>query len=109
MRRRQEKELEQMLAFEVKMEEIQNEMKRKNDREKQAEEARIRAKQKRQRQMAEERRIRELRRKAQEDAEEELRNQVQEEMFQKDMKLLAEKKRQDRKNKIQARINDEER
>ncbi|GMI10266.1 hypothetical protein TrLO_g6752 [Triparma laevis f. longispina] len=109
MRRRQEKELEQMLAFEVKMNEIQEEMKRKSDKETRAEEKRIRDKIKRQRQMAEDRRVRELRRKAQEDAEEEMRNQMQEEMFQRDMKLLAEKKRNDRKSKIQARINDEER
>ena len=32
-----------------------------------------------------------------------------EEMFQRDMKILAEKKKQDRKNRIQARISDEER
>ncbi len=109
MRRRQEKELEQMLQFEVKMNEIQEEMKRKADKEKRQEEKRIRDKEKRMRQMAEDRRIRELRRKAQEDAEEEMRRQVQEEMFQRDMKLLAQKKRADRKAKVQARINDEER
>jgi len=109
MRRRQEKELEQMLQFEVKMGEIQSEMKRKADKEQRAEEKRIRDKEKRQRQMAEERRIRELRRKAEEDAEEERQQAMAEEMFQRDMKILAEKKKQDRKNRIQARINDEER
>ena len=109
MRRRQEKELEQMLQFEVKMNDIQEEMKRKADKEKRLEEKRIRDKEKRARAMAEERRVRELRRKAQEDAEEEMQKQKAEERFQKDMELLAERKRQERKNKIQARINDEER
>ena len=109
MRRRQEKELEQMLQFEVKMNEIQEEQKRKTDKEQRNEEKRIRDKEKRLRAMAEERRVRELRRKAQEDAEEELRRQVQEEMFQKDMSILAVKKRAERKAKVQARINDEER
>jgi hypothetical protein len=109
MRRRQEKELEQMLQFEVKMSEIAEDQKRKADKETRMEEKRIRDKEKRLRMMAEERRIRELRRKAQEDAEEEMRRQVQEEMFQRDMSILAEKKRNDRKAKVQARINDEER
>ncbi|GMI36071.1 hypothetical protein TeGR_g10542 [Tetraparma gracilis] len=109
MRRRQEKELEQMLQFEVKMNDIQEEMKRKTEKEKRAEEKRIRDKEKRLRAMAEERRIRELRRKAAEDAEEEMRREMQEEMFQRDMTTLAEKKRNDRKAKVQGRINDEER
>ena len=70
-----------MLAFEVKMNDIQEEMKNKTDKENRAEEKRIREKVKRQRQQAEDRRIRELRRKAQEDAEEEMQNQVQVEML----------------------------
>jgi len=59
--------------------------------------------------MAETRRLRELRRSAAEDAEESMQQQLAEEMFQRDMKILQEKKRQERKNRIQSRINDEER
>ena len=109
MRRRQEKELEQMLQFEVKMANIQEEMKRKTEKEQAMEEKRKRDKEKRLRTMAETRRLRELRRKAAEDADEEMQHQLAEEMFQRDMKILEEKKRQDRKNRVQARINDEER
>ena len=109
MRRRQEKELEQMLGFEVKMNDIAEEQKKKADKEVRMQEKRVRDKEKRLRAMAEDRRVRELRRQASEDAEEELRRQVQEEMFQRDMTILQTKKREERKAKVQARIHDEER
>eukprot|EP00636_Phaeomonas_parva_P014883 CAMPEP_0118865890 /NCGR_PEP_ID=MMETSP1163-20130328/9997_1 /TAXON_ID=124430 /ORGANISM="Phaeomonas parva, Strain CCMP2877" /LENGTH=629 /DNA_ID=CAMNT_0006800157 /DNA_START=253 /DNA_END=2142 /DNA_ORIENTATION=+ len=109
MRRRQEKELEQMLQFETKMGEVEEEMNRRAEKQKQKEDARQRAKQKRMREMAAERYKRDLRRKAQEDAEEEQRARLAAEYFRKEQERIDEEKAQEKRNKKLARLRDEER
>jgi len=109
MRRRQEKEIEQMLQFEIKMSEIQKERDRRMEIEKQKEEKRKREKEKRMREIAEERRLKELRRKAMEDAEEELRQEQARAMYQKEKQLQAEREAKEKAQRIEARNREEER
>lgn len=109
MRKRQEKELEQMLNFEMKMQEIQEERDRRTEEEKRREEARKRAKEKRARELTEERRTRELKKKAMEDAEEERRLEVARQMFERERALRIERERKERFAKIEARNREEER
>lgn len=109
MRKRQEKDLEQMLSFEMKMSEIQEERDRRTEEEKRREEARKRAKEKRGRELAEERRTRELKKKAMEDAEEERRLEVARSMFEREKALRMERERKERFAKIEARNREEER
>merc|ERR1719171_22648 len=109
MRKRQEKELEQMLGFEMKMQEIQEERDRRAEEEKRREEARKRAKEKRAREITEERRMKELKKKAMEDAEEERRLEVARQMFERERALRIERERKERFAKIEARNREEER
>ena len=109
MRKRQEKELEQMLGFEMKMQEIQEERDRRGEEEKRREEARKRAKEKRAREITEERRTKELKKKAMEDAEEERRLEVARQMFERERALRVERERKERFAKIEARNREEER
>ena len=109
MRRRQEKEIEQMLQFELKMNEIQEERDRRAAIDHQREEKRKREKAKRDKMVAEERRLKELRKKAMEDAEEEMRQEQAREMFRKEEELQIKRRAAEKAQKIEARQKEEER
>jgi len=109
MRKRQEKEIEQVLTFEQKMSELQEDLQRKMEEEKKRHENLQKQREKRMRQMVEERRQRDIRKKAQEDAAEERRVQVAREMFLKDKALAEERIRKERGARMAARIKEEER
>jgi hypothetical protein len=109
MKKRQEKEIEQMLQFEVKMADIAEERERRAKLEADKEERRKREKLKRAKLLAEERRLKELRRAAMADAEEEMRLQKQKQMHAKEKAIQAEKEARERAMKKEAIANEEER
>lgn len=106
---RQERELEQMLDFEIKMSRIQQEAGEKAERERRLNEQRERERVRFAQEMAEEKRQREIKKKAQLDAEEERRKLLAAEMAQRDRELAEQKARQDRLRRIEAREREEER
>ena len=101
MRKRQDKELEQMMQFEMKMQEIQAERDRRMALDKRKEEASKRSKEKRARQVAEEQRLREAKKQAQEEQEESQRLAASRAMFERELK--------EKKGKAEARAREEER
>lgn len=109
MKLRQERELEQMLDFEIKMSKIQQDASEKVDRERRLNEQRERERMRFAQEMAEEKRQREIKKKAQLDAEEERRKLVAAEMAQKDRELAEYKAKQERLRRIEAREREEER
>ncbi|CAK4165948.1 unnamed protein product [Aphanomyces euteiches] len=106
---RQQREIEQMLEFEMKMNRLAEEAAAKLMREKAMHDQMEAEKAQRLKELAEIKRIRELQKKAQEDAAEERRRQVAAQMFQKDKELADQKARQERLRKIEAKMRDEER
>eukprot|EP00620_Florenciella_sp_RCC1587_P018944 CAMPEP_0182573454 /NCGR_PEP_ID=MMETSP1324-20130603/20224_1 /TAXON_ID=236786 /ORGANISM="Florenciella sp., Strain RCC1587" /LENGTH=611 /DNA_ID=CAMNT_0024788569 /DNA_START=90 /DNA_END=1925 /DNA_ORIENTATION=- len=109
MKRRQEKELEQMLQFEFKMQEIQTERDKRMEIEKAKEEKRKREKEKRSKLAAEERRLKDLKKKAMEDAEEEQRTEQARQMFEHEKQIRRKREAQARRDKVEARNREEER
>jgi len=109
MKKRQEKEIEQMLSFEMKMSEIVEEREKRAEHEKQKEERRKKEKGKRAKLLAEERRIKDLRRKAMEDAEEEMRLAQAKAMHQKEKAIQAEKAAKEKAARKEARLKEEQR
>lgn len=109
VRLRQEKELEQMLDFEMKMSRIQEEASERIERERRLHEQRERERMRYAQELSEEKRLREIKKKAQLDAEEERRKLVAAEMAQRDRELAEQKAKQDRLRRIEAREREEER
>ncbi|DBA05304.1 TPA: hypothetical protein N0F65_007466 [Lagenidium giganteum] len=109
VRLRQERELEQMLEFEMKMSKIQQDANEKLERERRLHEQRERERVKRQQELAEEKRMREIKKKAQMDVEEERRKVLAAEMAARDRELAEQKAKQERLRRIEARQREEER
>lgn len=109
VRVRQERELEQMLDFEMKMSKIQEEANERIERERRLHEQRERERMRYAQELSEEKRLREIKKKAQLDAEEERRRLVAAEMAQRDRELAEQKAKQDRLRRIEAREKEEER
>lgn len=108
MQKRQEKELEQMIQFEVNRAKIQQEMAEKMTLEKKKEEMKLKQQEKRLHLVAEERRLRELQRQAMEDAEEENRRKMAKNMHEKEVELKEARERKLIEDKKRAREMDEE-
>ncbi|OQS06049.1 hypothetical protein THRCLA_01889, partial [Thraustotheca clavata] len=106
---RQQREIEQMLEFEMKMNRLQEEAAEKVLREKKLHEQAEQEKQQRIKELAESKRLKEIQKKAQDDAAEERRRQVAAQMFQRDKELAEQKARQERLRKIEAKLREEER
>ncbi|RLN36878.1 hypothetical protein BBJ28_00003538 [Nothophytophthora sp. Chile5] len=109
VRQRQERELEQMLGFEMKMSQLQQEAAAKMEREKRQHEAQERSRVRFAQELAAEKRERELKKKAQLDAEEERRKALAAQLAARDRALAEEKARQDKLRRIEAREHEEER
>ena len=109
IQQRQQKEIENMLQFELKMNEVAEEASRKADGDSKREAKMEADKMMRNKQMAEERRVRDLKKKAQEDTEEEQRQRVAYAMFLKDKEQAEAQARKKRLMEIEARAREEER
>ncbi|GMF19693.1 unnamed protein product [Phytophthora lilii] len=109
VRQRQERELEQMLDFEMKMNRLQQEAAEKMEREKRQHEAMDRSRMRFAQELAAEKRAREIKKKAQLDAEEERRKELAAQLAARDRALAEEKARQDKLRRIEAREREEER
>ncbi|RHY27769.1 hypothetical protein DYB32_006538 [Aphanomyces invadans] len=106
---RQQREIEQMLEFEMKMNRLAEEAADKQIRDKAMHDAMEAEKQQRMKELAELKRIKEIQKKAQEDAAEERRRQLAAQMFQRDKELADQKARQERLRKIEMKMREEER
>ncbi|RHY74453.1 hypothetical protein DYB30_003686 [Aphanomyces astaci] len=106
---RQQREIEQMLEFEMKRNRMAEEASAKLVREKELHDAMEAEKVQRLKELAELKRMKEIQKKAQEDAAEERRRQVAAQMFQRDKELSDQKARQDRLRKIEMKMREEER
>ncbi|KAG6615313.1 Reticulocyte-binding protein 2 a [Phytophthora cinnamomi] len=109
VKQRQERELEQMLEFEMKMNRLQQEAAEKMEREKRQHEAMERSRMRFAQELAAEKRAREIKKKAQLDAEEERRKDLAAHLAARDRALAEEKARQDKLRRIEAREREEER
>ncbi|KAF4035405.1 SpoU rRNA Methylase family [Phytophthora infestans] len=109
VRQRQERELEQMLEFEMKMNRLQQEAADKMEREKRQHEAMERSRVRFAQELAVEKRAREIKKKAQLDAEEERRKEMATQLAARDRALAEEKARQDKVRRLEAREREEER
>ncbi|KAL3662139.1 hypothetical protein V7S43_012940 [Phytophthora oleae] len=109
VRQRQERELEQMLEFEMKMNRLQQQASEKMEREKRQHEAMERSRMRFTQELAAEKRSREIKKKAQLDAEEERRKEMAAQLAARDRALAEEKARQDKIRRIEAREREEER
>ncbi|KAE9001874.1 hypothetical protein PR003_g19836 [Phytophthora rubi] len=109
VRQRQERELEQMLEFEMKMNRLQQEAAEKMEREKRQHEAMERSRMRFEQELAAEKRAREIKKKAQLDAEEERRKELAAHLAARDRALAEEKARHDKLRRIEAREREEER
>jgi hypothetical protein len=109
MQRRQKKEIEQLIQFEMKTAEIREQAQRKLEAEEKralrAEKERLR----RQKEMAEERRMKQLKRQAQEELEEQKRRALARQQFLKDKQQKEEKKRMEKVRAMEARKQERER
>lgn len=109
MQRRQKKEIEQLIQFEMKTAEIREQAQRKLEAEEKralrAEKERLR----RQKDMAEERRMKQLKRQAQEELEEQKRRALARQQFLKDKQQKEEKKRMEKVRAMEARKQERER
>ena len=104
MQKRQEKELESMIQFEVTRAKIQQDMAEKLTEQKKKDELRKKQQEKRLRLMAEERHLKELQRAAQEEVEEQNRREVAKKMHEEEMRLAEAKllkEKQDKKAAIE--------
>ncbi|KDO28423.1 hypothetical protein SPRG_06660 [Saprolegnia parasitica CBS 223.65] len=106
---RQQREIEQMLEFEMKMNRLQEEAAQKVLREKQLHDQIEHDKALRVKELAEAKRLKEIQKKAQEDAAEERRRQIAAQMFQRDKELAEQKARQERLRRIETKLREEER
>ena len=109
MQARQDKELEQMMAFEIKMGELQRERDAAAELQARKDEAKRRAKERAARKRAEDKRLREAKRLATEEAEEAQRIAVTRAMFEKERELRAQRTRQEKVLRRKARAKEEER
>ena len=109
MQFRQQREIEQMLDFELKMNRIQEEANGKIETDRKLQERREREKVQRKKEMAEVKRQKELQKRAQAEAEEERRRQLATEMFEKDRILAEERKRHDKIRDIETKNKEVER
>ena len=109
MQARQDKELEQMMAFEIKMGELQRERDAAAELQARKDEAKRRAKERAARKRAEDNRLREAKRLATEEAEEAQRIAVTRAMFEKERELRAQRMRQEKVLRKKARAKEEER
>ncbi|POM68789.1 GTP-binding protein, partial [Phytophthora palmivora] len=109
VRQRQERELGQMLEFEMKMNRLQQEATEKMEREKRQHEAMERSRMRFAQELAAEKRAREIKKKAQLDAEEERRKELAAQLAARDRALAEEKSRQEKLRRIEAREREEER
>jgi hypothetical protein len=109
MKKRQEKELEQMLQYEIARAQNQQEMEKRIQQAKRKEDMRKKQQEKRMKLMAEERRLREMQKLAQEQAEEEKSRQLAKIMYDREQELIAEQKRRNEEKAEQLRREEEER
>ncbi|CEG48083.1 hypothetical protein F443_20544 [Plasmopara halstedii] len=109
VRQRQERELEQMLEFEMKMNRLQQEAAEKMEREKRQHDAMERSKVRIAREVAADKRARELRKKAELEAEDERRKELTMQLATRDRTLAEEKARQEKLRRLEAREREEER
>ena len=109
MQRRQKKEIEQLIQFEMKTAEIREQAQRKLEAEEKralrAEKERLR----RQKEMAEERRMKQLKRQAQEELEEQKRRALARHQFLKDKQLTEEKRRMEKVRAMETRKQERDR
>lgn len=108
MKQRQEKELEQMLQYEINRAKQQQDMERRIQQGRKKEEIRKKQQEKRLKLMAEERRLRELQKVAQEEAEEEKSRQMSKAMYDREQEIIAEQKRRNEETARQLRDQEEE-
>lgn len=99
MQKRQEKELESMIQFEVTRAKISADMEEKLKEQKKKDELRKKQQEKRLRLMAEERHLKELQRAAQEEVEEQNRREVARKMHEKEMELAEAKRIKEKQDK----------
>ena len=108
MQERQEKELEQMLSYEVERAKVTAEMNKRIEEAAKKEEMRKKQREKRLKLMAEERRLREMQKVAQEEMEEARRRETAKRMFEKEKELQDKKILEEKINKRKAREADAE-
>lgn len=109
VRQRQERELEQMLEFEMKMNRLQQEATEKVERERRQHEAMERSKVRLAQEVAANKRARELQKKAQLDIEEARRKELTLQLAARDRALAEEKAQQDKVRRLEAKEREEER
>jgi hypothetical protein len=109
MQKRQEKELEQMIQFEVNRAKLQQEMTDRIDKEKRKSEMRKKQQEKRLKLMAEERRLRDLQKATQEEVEEENRRALAKQTFDREQIIIDENNKKAALLKKQAREAEEQR
>jgi len=106
---RQQKELLSVLNFQSRMVRAQNELSDKAEKEARMQENAVKVKERAERQKAEEKRLQEIRRRAQEDAAEHMRRIEANARFEKEKKIVEQKKQYEREQKRRTRLREEER
>ena len=109
MQRRQKKEIEQLIQFEMKTAEIREQAQRKLEAEEERAARAERERLHRQKEMAEERRMKQLKRQAQEELEEQKRRALARQQFLKDKQLTEEKRRMEKVRAMETRKQERER
>lgn len=109
MQKRQEKELEQMISYEVTRAQIQAEMDAKLENAKKKEEMRRKQEQKRMKLIAEERRLKEMQKAAMQEAEEQNRRNLAKEMHEREVAFAEQKAREAQEEKKRRRQEELER
>ncbi|RLN47237.1 hypothetical protein BBJ29_004863, partial [Phytophthora kernoviae] len=109
VKQRQERELGQMLEFEMKMNQLQQAAAEKMEREKRQHEAMERSRVRYAQELAADKRAKEIKKKTQQDAEEERRKELAAQLAARDRALAEEKSRQEKLRRIEAREREEER
>lgn len=107
VQKRQQKEIEQMLAYELKTSNIAKDAERKMLKEQRLAEARERARQKRKKVVAEERRQKQLQRRAEEDIEERNRRELAQKSYLKEQDIEEQRKEKERQIRVEAREHEE--
>ena len=108
MQKRQERELEQMIEFEISRAKVQEDMNKRIEEAKKKEQLRLKMQEKRLRMVAEERRLRDLQKVAEEEAEEQRRRDLANTMFLKEKELADAQARKREADKRRAREEDAE-
>lgn len=109
MQQRQQKELEQMIAFEVERAKVQQDMAKRTEEQKKKDAMKKKQLEKRSKLMAEERRLRELQKTAMEEAEEQNRVAVAKQMHERELQFNEAKAKQEKEAKKAARAAEIER